>query len=304
GYLIEKGKLNLALEYLIEDNQLKATNKVFLDQFDFGAKVESEEAISLPVKLAVALLKDGNGEIHLDIPVYGSLDDPQFSIGSVIWKVIRNLLVKAATSPFALLGAILGGSGDEDFSIVTFDYGTSRLNKAEQDKLLRMAKALQDRPALQVEVSGFVDPEQDPEGYREEALASKIKRLKYLDLVDAGELPEGFEEDNVVVSPEEYADYLWEVYKDEDFPKPRNFIGMTKKLPESEMEKLIYANTEVDDHDLEGLAQARALAVQNFLIEQGQLEKKRVFLKKPDITTAPDEETATRARAELGASVK
>ena len=108
----------------------------------------------------------------------------------------------------------------------------------------------------------------------------------------------------MTIPPEEYEDYLWEVYKEEDFPKPRNFIGMTKKLPESEMEKLIYANTDVDDNDLAELAQARALAVQNFLVESGQLLQERIFLKKPDITSAPEEEMATRARAELGATVK
>ncbi len=303
GYLIEKGKLNLSLEYKIEDNQLKATNEVFLDQFTFGQPVESEEATSLPVKLAVALLKDGNGEIHLDIPVYGDLEDPQFSIAGVVWTIIKNLLVKAATSPFALLGAMLGG-GEEDFSSIHFDYGTARLSPVEQDKLQRMSQALLDRPSLDVEISGFVDPDNDPEGYRKEQLSTEIRRLKYLDLVEEEALPEGLKEDDVKVSAEEYADYLWQVYREKDFPKPRNFIGMTKKLPESEMEKLIYANTEVDEEVLGKLARERAFAVQNFLSEEGQLPKERIFLKEPDITAAPDKETTTRARVELGASVQ
>ncbi len=303
GYMIEKGKLNLALDYLIENNQLKATNSVFLDQFDFGASVESENAVSLPVKLAVALLKDGNGEIHLDIPVYGSLDDPQFSIASVVWTVIKNLLVKAATSPFALLGALVGG-GQEDFSAVSFDYGSSRLSEIEADKLARMAKALLDRPSIDIEISGFIDPEKDPEGYRKEQLAAKVRRLKFLDLVDEDRLPEGAKEEDITVPAEEYADYLWDVYKDEEFPKPRNFIGMTKKLPESEMEKLIYANAEVTDDHLAKLALARALNVQTFLVESGQLPRDRIFLKEPDILEAPKEETTHRARVELGASVR
>ncbi len=187
---------------------------------------------------------------------------------------------------------------------MSFDYGSARLKAAEQDKLLRMSQALLDRPSLDIEISGYIDPEKDPEGYRKEILANKVKRLKYLDLLDDDELPEGLEQQDVVVPTEEYADYLWDVYKDEDFPKPRNFIGMTKKLPEKEMEKLIYSNTEVDDNDLAELAQARALAVQNFLIGRGQLPQERIFLKEPDITSAPGEETATHARVELGASVK
>jgi outer membrane protein OmpA-like peptidoglycan-associated protein len=302
GYLIEKGKLNLALEYYLEDNQLKAKNKVFLDQFSFGDEIESENSSGLPVKLAVALLKDRNGEIHLDIPVSGSLEDPQFSIGGVIWTVVKNLLVKAATSPFALLGAMLGDS-EEDFSQISFAYGSSSLSSTEAEKLERMAQALADRPNIDVEVSGFVDRENDEEGYRSEQLKSQIKRLKFLDLIKKDQLAEGSTEENVVVPVEEYDEYLWQIYSKSDFPKPRNFIGMTKKIPPSEMEKLIYTHTEVSPDDLAGLAQARALAVQRFLVEEGQLAPERIFLKKPDIMAAPEEETTHRARVELGATV-
>ena len=111
-------------------------------------------------------------------------------------------------------------------------------------------------------------------------------------------------EEDVTIPEEEYTDYLWQVYKKADFPKPRNFIGMTKRLPDPEMEKLIYANTIVEEEELAQLAQARALAVQNYLTEAGQLPAERIFLKKPDIAAAPDEDTAHRARVELGASLK
>ena len=302
GYLIEKGKLNLSLEYYLEDNQLKAKNKVFLDQFSFGDEIESENSTGLPVKLAVALLKDRNGEIHLDIPVSGSLEDPQFSIGGVIWTVVKNLLVKVATSPFALLGAMFGDS-EEDFSHISFAYGSSSISSTEAEKLQRMAQALADRPSIDVEVSGFVDLENDEEGYRSEYLNRQVKRLKYLDLVKNDELAEGSTEEDVVVPVEEYDEYLWRVYRKSDFSKPRNFIGMTKKIPPAEMEKLIYTHTQVSPDDLAELAQARALAVQRYLIYEGQLEPERIFLKKPDITAAQEEETTYRARVELGATV-
>ena len=107
GYGIEKGKLSLDLKYHIENRKLDAQNRIFLDQFTFGEKVDSPTATKLPVKLAVALLKNRKGEIDLNIPVSGSLDDPKFSIFSVILKIILNLLVKAATSPFALIGSSL-----------------------------------------------------------------------------------------------------------------------------------------------------------------------------------------------------
>ena len=111
GYGIQKGKLTLNLKYHIEKGKLDSENKVFLDQFTFGDPVDSPDATKLPVRLAVALLKDRSGEIHLDLPVTGSIDDPKFSVWGVVWQIVKNLLVKAATSPFALLGAIFGGGG-------------------------------------------------------------------------------------------------------------------------------------------------------------------------------------------------
>ena len=167
-----------------------------------------------------------------------------------------------------------------------------------------MAQALADRPSIDVEVSGFVDLENDEEGYRSEQLNRQVKRLKYLDLVKNDQLEEGSTEEKVVVPVEEYDEYLWQVYHKSDFPKPRNFIGMTKKIPAAEMEKLIFTYTEVSPDDLAELAQARALAVQRYLIDEGQLEPKRIFLKKPDITATPEEETTYRARVELGAAVR
>lgn len=304
GYLIEKGKLNIALDYRIEDDRLKAGNRLFLDQFTFGEAVESEQATSLPVKLAVALLTDRKGEIHLDIPVSGSLDDPEFRIGSVIWTVIRNLLVKAATSPMALLGAVIGGGSEADFSIVAFAPGTATLSAAEQAKLEQVAKALRDRPTLAVEIKGFIDPEQDPEGYRHELLRRQVQRAKYLDLVAEQKLPAGETGEQVELAGEEYEEYLWRVYKQADFPKPRNFIGLTKHLPAAELEKLIYANTAVGPHDLAELAQARAQAVQQFLVDPGGLGPERIFLARPDIESPPSQENAPRSRVEFGVTVR
>lgn len=302
GYLIEKGKLNLELDYTIEEGQLKATNKIFLDQFTFGETVESEKATRLPVKLAVALLKDGKGEIHLDIPVYGRLDDPQFSITGIVWTVLKNLLIKVATSPLALLGALVGG-GEEDFSTISFAYGSARLTATEEDKLARMAKALAERPSLKIEVKGFIDAENDPEGYRREALAGRIRQAAFIEMTRQQLLPEGSEAGDLEIPAEEYADYLWEVYSEADFPKPRNFIGMTKKLPVAEMEKLLYANTAVDQNTLGQLAMARAIAVQNYLTVTAGLARERVFLTSPDLSVTSEQKGTTQARVELGTTV-
>src|SRR5208283_67306 len=133
GYAIQKGKLSFHLQYHIDKNRLEAKNNIFIDQFNFGDHVESADATSLPVRLAVALLKDRNGEIHLDIPVSGELNDPKFSVGGVILKVIVNLLEKAATSPFALLGALLGS--DEQLGYAEFEAGSAILTTDTMKKL-------------------------------------------------------------------------------------------------------------------------------------------------------------------------
>ena len=112
GYAIEKGKLSVDVKYSIVNRKLDSQNSIFIDQFNFGDKIESPQATKLPVRLAVALLKDRKGEIKLDLPVTGSLDDPKFSVWRIILKIILNLVAKAATSPFALLGAAFGG-GEE-----------------------------------------------------------------------------------------------------------------------------------------------------------------------------------------------
>ena len=133
GYAIDKGKLSLAMEYKVEQKKLTAQNKVFIDQFTFGEAIESRKATSLPVRLAVALLKDRNGEIHLDLPLSGRTDSPKFSVWGLVGQVLKNLLVKAATSPLALLQASFGGGAD--FSAIEFASGSSRLSAGEEAKL-------------------------------------------------------------------------------------------------------------------------------------------------------------------------
>lgn len=302
GYTVNKGKLYLQLAYHIEDKNLTSQNKLFFDQLEFGEKVESDKATSLPVRLAVALLKDRKGEIHLDLPVTGRTDDPEFSVWGLVFQVLKNLLVKAATSPFALLQAAFGGS--EDFSGITFAPGSSQLAAAEREKLLTLAKALQDRPGLDVEVMGYVDKEKDPAGYRSEYLARKMRTEKFLALVKAKKNRPGQTPDSTAILPEEYSSYLKIVYRKEKFPKPRNFIGMVKDLPDDEMKKLIFTHTVVGDAELGKLAYERAAAVYNFLTEQGKVAKERVFLRKDDIYKLPEDKEKSGARVEFGAKVK
>ncbi len=302
GYTVEKGKLFLDLKYHIDKKQLNSENKVFIDQFTFGQKVESDKATNLPVKLGLALLKDRKGEIHLDLPVTGRTDDPKFSIWGVVWQVVKNLLVKAVTSPFALLSSMFGGS--QDFSAVQFTAGTSSLSQPEEQKLSALAKALTERPDLKVELKGYVDRDKDSEGYRSELLSRKLKNEKFIALSKAGTLKEGEKHENVNVLPEEYAKYLTAVYKKEKFPKPRNFMGLVKDLPPEEMKKLIITNTLVGEPELTALALERIVAVKNYLVTQGKVAAERVFQKNENIFKAPEKESAARSRVELNAIVQ
>ena len=302
GYTVAKGKLFLDLEYHIENNTLQARNRVLLDQFTFGEVVESDQAVNLPVKLAVALLKDRNGAIRLDIPVSGRTDDPQFSVWSVIVTVLRNLLVKAAASPLSLLQAAFGGG--EDFTAVVFPFGSAELLPAERDKLGKLAEALKERPGLQLEITGFADPEGDPEGYRRVQLMQKLRQEKFLDLVAKRENPPGQTAADVEVAPQEVERYLEKVYEREDFPKPQNFLGLDKSLPTEEMEKLILANTAVGPEQLAGLAGARATAVVNYLTQEQGLAADRLFLVRPDLSKGPKEKGTSGNRVEFGVVVR
>ncbi|SDZ73523.1 protein of unknown function [Desulfuromusa kysingii] len=290
GYVIDRGKLYLDLNYQIEHQKIAATNKVMIDQFTFGDTVQSEKATSLPVAFAISLLKDSNGEIHLDIPVSGDMNDPNFSISGVIFTVLRNLLVKAATSPFSLLAATLGG--DEDFTAISFAPGIATLDDKQQGKLKSLADMLAQRPALILEISAFADKKLDPEGYRQEQLRQMLVRTKQQKLAEEGSTLGTQEE--IVISDAEYPDILLAVYEAAEFPRPRNFIGMLKKLPVPEMEKLLLANIIVDEEQLEELAKMRAMVVRDALVAANEEIKPRLFLKKEDIYQAPKDGPISR----------
>lgn len=272
GYGIEKGKLSVNIAYKIENDQLTAQNNVVLDQLTFGAPVDSPDAIKAPVLLAVSLLQDRNGVIDINLPISGSLSDPEFSIGGIVVKVIVNLIVKAVTSPFALLGSLFGSEADLDH--VAFAPGLAMLSDTARGKLDTLGKALADRPALKIEVTGRTDKAADTEGYRRVLLDGKVRAVK------AGKRKVPVDE--VVVDPAEYPDLLEAVYKASSFPKPRNVIGLAKSLPVPEMEKLIVTNTEVTDEDLRLLGLARAQAVKDYLSQNAKIDDARLFVLAPN----------------------
>jgi hypothetical protein len=295
GYDIEKGKLSLDLKYLIENRKLDAQNRIFIDQFTFGERVDSPSATKLPVKLAVALLKNREGNIDLNIPVSGSLDDPKFSIFSIILKVILNLLVKAATSPFALLGAVFGGG--EQLEYMAFDYGSAEIKGENATKLNTLIKVLHDRPLLKLDIEGYVDPEKDKEALKQLFFMRKLRAQKLKEILKKGE--PAVPVDKVKIELQEYEKYLKLAYKAEKFPKPRNILGMAKDIPGPEMEKLMLAYIEVKEDDLRLLASQRAMNVDNAILKSKEVEPERVFVVAPGTLAPPKRDDLKESRVDF-----
>jgi flagellar motor protein MotB len=274
GYTIQKGKLAMDLKYLIVQKKLDAENKIFFDQLTLGDRVESPDATRLPVKFAISLLKDRKGEIHLDVPVTGRLDDPKFSVFKIVMQVIGNLLAKAATSPFALISALVGGG--EQLEYAEFEYGSAEVKDQTAKKLNTIAKALQDRPEIKLDVEGHVDMEKDREALKTLFFQRKIKTQKMKEIAKKGQ--PSIPVDEIKVEAKEYERYLKKAYKEEKFPKPKNFLGLEKSIPVPEMEKLMLTHLEVKEEDLRDLASQRARKVKDFLVREGKIEPERIFL--------------------------
>ncbi len=247
--------------------------------------------------LAVSLLKDRNGVIDINLPIGGSLDDPKFSVGGIIIQVIVNLIVKAVTAPFALLGSLFGGG--EELAYAEFDYGRTAITQPAEKKLETLAKALTERPGLKLEIAGRVDPANDAEGLKKAGVERKVKAQKLADQVKKGEAAESV--DSVTVDKEEYAKYLERAYKQEKFPKPRNAIGLAKDLPPEEMEKLMLTHAQAGDEDLRTLALQRAQTVKDYLVSKGKVPEERVFTVAPKLTAddAKDKDKAKLSRVDF-----
>ncbi|MGA0569290.1 DUF748 domain-containing protein [Variovorax sp. VNK109] len=301
GHGIERGKLSVDVAYKVQpDGQLTASNKLVLNQLTFSEPVPGAPN-SLPVKLAVALLADRNGVIDIDLPISGSLNDPQFSLGPVIFKVIVNLIVKAITSPFSLLAGAFGGGGDE-LSAITFPAGTSEVTPQSQQSLDKIAKALADRPALRMTVVGAANLDAERDAFKRDRLRQLVQAEKRRVMVLGGQSASG----TVTVSDAEYPALLRAVYRRADMPKPRNLVGMMKELPQDEMESLLLASIPVTPDLMRELAVQRGVAVKDYLASR-QIPAERLFLGAPALpavaaTTAA--EGAWRPRAELSLATR
>ncbi len=277
GYKIEKGKLILDLEYTIDGTSLKSENRARFDNFTLGESVDSEHATSLPVSLAISLLKDRDGQINLDLPVTGELNDPEFSIAGIIFKMIGNLILKAAASPFSILGAMFGGG--EDLGYVEFEFGTAQIDTLNLEKLDTLVKILEKKPSISLEIKGMYHPEHDAENLRIKGYYDLLKAQKIQDMVKTGNASGTLEE--VELSEDEIKEYVERAYADATFPKPRDAEGKEKKIELQEKIKLLRTNVKVTEGDLRLLAMNRSKTIKTYIISRQTVDRERVFIIEP-----------------------
>lgn len=273
GYAVQKGKLSFDLDYALEHRQLAAQHHVLIDQFAFGQKVESAAATQLPVRLAVSLLKDRRGRINLDVPVRGSLDDPEFSVLRVVVKVLRDLVTKAASAPFALLGSLVGGGGEE-LSTIDFASGSADLDEVAIDKLSRLGKALQERPELQLEVAGMADPAADHEGLAGQALQRQLRARKLAELAAAGRAVPA--QAAIELSEKDLEAFLKALYREAVGTAPAGDAPVA--TTPAEIEAALLARIKVSAPEVRLLAGQRAARVREFLTTTAEIAQQRVFV--------------------------
>ncbi|QTD43910.1 DUF748 domain-containing protein [Ottowia testudinis] len=331
GHGIERGKLSMDVAYVVQpDGRLTASNKLVLNQLEFGEPVPGAPA-SLPVKLATALLADSQGVIDLDLPISGSLNDPQFSVGPIIVKAIVNLIGRAITAPFTLLARALGGgAGGDDMANVAFAPGSASLSPKAREQLDQVAKALLDRPQLKLTVVGTASLAAERDGYKRERLKSMVaaeQRAAAPAAAASAPLPAASQvasekiaaaanpssasgrtdaasaAASASVADADYPRLLRQLYRRADLPgKPRNAIGMTRDLPVPEMEALLLAHIDVGDDAMRQLALQRGVAVKDYLAAK-KLPPERLFLGAPRASaTVPANATSPAGAASAPAA--
>ncbi len=326
GRRIDSGKLSVDLEYKIKDRQLTGDNKFVVNKLRLGERVDSPDALNLPLDLAIALLEDSNGVIDLDLPVSGSLDDPQFSYGKIIWKALVNVLTKLVTAPFRALGKLLGVSS-EQMEAVNFDPGSSTLLPPEQEKLKLLAEAMAKRPALTLTLTPGYDPVADRRALQERAMRTEAVAAAGIKLAP-GEAPGPVDVNNYKIQTWLEDRYAASVGK-EDYKKLRASFqdknaGAAERVMESEMvERLarhfktrdtgplsafhtellerLTANTKIDDAALVKLAQARGQVMHDALLKLG-LDVSRVSVSIPVEQTAKEKQVGSKMS--LGADTR
>ncbi len=277
GYKIEKGKLVLDLEYRISGNRLESENRIRFDNFALGDRVESEDAVSLPIGLAVSLLKNKEGRINLDLPVKGELNDPDFSIAGILFKMIGNLILKAAASPFSIIGSLF--SGGEDLEFLDFQPGEPGISGINAEKIDQLAEILETKPDLILEIQGLFNVEKESEALRYKGFMNLIKAEKLKQVAGSPESAKTLDE--VIVTDDELPVYIDLAYSKALFPKPRDAAGNEKIIDAAEKQTLLMSHIPVDENQLRLLSMNRAENIKSHMISKSEVEKERIFILEP-----------------------
>jgi hypothetical protein len=303
GYKIDKGKLSVDVSYKIDQRKLDAKQHFVVDQLELGERVESPDAIHAPMKIAVALLKDRNGVIDIDLPMTGSIDDPKFRLGPIIWKAFINIIVKAATAPFALLGHLFGGG--EHMNVVEFAPGSAELDKSSQDQLAALVKSLKERPQLKLDVPITYSKELD----RPQLAAARLHGELEARVAGtrAGKKHPQSAGEEALADPEKHYKLLLDQYKEslgKDAPLPASAQAVQsakhKETPPYEqaindLDAALIGHVQVSDDDLVALGKDRAKAIQDALLSGGEVEPSRVFI----VDAPPKPETGSKVQVEM-----
>ncbi len=277
GFRIRKGRLNLDLHYVITKGQLKAENKVVVEQLQLGEKVDSADAVDLPIRLAIALLKDTDGKISIELPVTGDLNNPQFSVMPIVWQTLRNLVVRAATAPFKFIGGLVTGGGSEDLGNVSFAAGSSALSKDAESALNSLAKALKERPALRLEIEGTAAASSDGPFLAAERLEREYQYNYYKILQRRGDKVPA-QASLLVVPEKEKAPLLEGIYRTRlKQQPPAEWKDLGSDERSAKLRDGVIKFWSGSDVLLRKLGQDRASAIKDFLVDKGQLEDDRVY---------------------------
>ena len=277
GFRIRKGRLNLDLHYKIIDGQLTAENKVVVEQLQLGEKVDSPDAVDLPIRLAIALLKDTDGKISIELPVSGDLNNPQFSVMPIIWQSLRNLVLRAAQAPFKFIGGLVSGGGSEDLGSVSFAPGSSDLSKDSESALTKLANALKERPALRLEIEGTSAQSSDGPPIAEQRLEREYQYNYYKILQRRGEKVPA-QASLLEVPDSEKAPLLEGIYRTRlKTQPPAEWAQLSRDERTAKLREGVIKFWSESDVLLRQLGQDRASSIKDFLVDKGQLADDRVY---------------------------
>jgi hypothetical protein len=300
GYKLEKGKMNVELEYKINDSQMKGGNRVVLKQLTLGESVESEDAISAPVGLAIALLKDSEGVIDLDVPVSGNVDEPEFKIGHVVWTAFKNLIVGVATAPFRFLGDMLGISAEE-LEKVNFEEGKTALLPPEREKMDKLSTAFAEKEMLVLKIAGTYDGKRDLLAMQtamvyQEALSKLEDNTTDISHIDRDDLDDLLKEIYVEHFGKEKLYALEDRIEEKDLDSKAE-----KELFRQQLKDELTQDQKVSQEDLAQLAKQRAESIRLYLATKGVALDRLELLESVEVQVTTEESEYIPIKLELGA---